>query len=140
MISQILELGVNDELTQATKMLNTVLDEIMLQPPGPKRWRAVVDVLDKTNPIAGEDDQGRPLRFREVNRDCITVNRLKRESASDKFGRSLDNKKSNFRSYLSMPRIVHTMVEQSDPMAFKSEKNARKMFNEFKEYRSSESW
>jgi hypothetical protein len=147
MINQILELGVDDEFTQATITLNKVLDEIMLAPQGPKRWRAVVDVLHKTNPIAGEDDQGRPLHFREVNRDCILENKLARETAFDKFGRSEDNSSnhrvgsgSNFRDFLSMPRIVKTMIEQCDFDAFRGQKNSRKMFDCFPEYRRSESW
>lgn len=140
MINQILELGTNDELVQATKTLNKLLDEIMLAPSGPKKWRAVVDVLNKTNPIAGEDDQGQPISFREVNRDCITTNKVIKDSADDKFGRSRDNLKSNFRNFLSMPRIVKTTIEIVDPMAFKGDKNAKKMFSTFKEYQRSEAW
>lgn len=140
MINQILELGADDELAQATKTLNKVLDEIMLSPPGPKRWRAVVDVLHKTNPIAGEDNQGRPLHFREVNQDCVKVNAALRASASDRYGRSADNIKSNFRSYLSMPRVVHSTIELVDPAAFRLNKNARRMFNTFPEYRQSEAY
>ncbi len=135
MINQILQANVNDELTQATVTLNKVLDEALLQPIGYKRWRAAVDILQKTNPIAGEDSNGQPVSFREVNRECVVTNRILRESASDKYGRSSDNIKSNFRGYLSMPRLVKTVIELVDPQAFKTNRNAQKMFNTFPEYR-----
>jgi hypothetical protein len=139
MINQILAANANDELTQATITLNKLLDEILLLPTGPKRWRAVVDVLQRTNPIAGEDSNGVPMSFRVVNQDCTLINKVNRESmGSDKFGRSKDNSKSVYRGHLSMPRIVKTMIEIVDPMAFKGDKNAQKMFNCFPEYRAAE--
>ena len=147
MINQILAANANDELTQATITLNKLLDEILLLPTGPKRWRAVVDVLQRTNPIAGEDSNGVPMSFRVVNRDCTLINKIARESTgTDKFGRSADNTSkggkigsgSNYRGYLSMPRIVKTMIEIVDPMAFKGETNANKMFKCFPEYRTAE--
>ena len=129
------------ELSHATIVLNKVLDEIMLAPAGPQRWRAVVNVLEKTNPIAGEDSKGQPVSFRTVNEECILTNKLTREDLSgDKYGRSKDNSKSNFRGYLSMPRIVKTTIERVDPMAFKGEKNAGKMFKCFPEYQASRAW
>jgi hypothetical protein len=137
-INQILAVHADDDLTHATITLNKVLDEILLLPQGPGRWRAAVDVLSKTNPIAGEDSQGNPVSFRTVNQECIVTNNLLKESASDKFGRSFDNSKSNFRGYLSMPRIVKTVIEIVDPEAFKSDKNASKMFKCFPEYRTAE--
>lgn len=140
MINQILEVGADDELAQATKTLNKVIDEILLSPPGPQRWRAVVDVLHKTNPIAGEDSYGNPLLFREVNQDCIQVNHAMRVSADDKYGRTKDNAKSAYRTFLSMPRIVKNTIELVDPTAFRGEKNAKRMFKTFPEYRQSESW
>jgi hypothetical protein len=126
------------ELAHATITLNKLLDEILLVPSGPKRWRAAVDVLQKTNPIAGEDSKGQPVSFRVVNQECIVTNNLMKESASDKFGRSKENAKSIYRAYLSMPRIVHTVIGIVDPEAFKGDINAKKMFKCFPEYRSSE--
>ena len=140
MINQILAadpIGTS-ELSQATITLNKVLDEIMLVPQGPKRWRAAVDVLQKTNPIAGEDSQGQPVSFRTVNQECCLTNAMMRESASDKYGRSADNQKSIYRGYLSMPRIVHTVIGIVDKDAFRGEKNAQKMFKCFPEYRVAE--
>lgn len=137
MINQILAANANDELTQATITLNKLLDEILLLPTGPKRWRAVVDVLQRTNPIAGDDSNGIPVSFRVVNQECTLINKIARES-SDKYGRSSDNSKSVYRGHLSMPRVVKTMIEIVDPMAFKSDKNAQKMFNCFPEYRTAE--
>jgi hypothetical protein len=139
MINAILQANASDELTQATITLNKLLDEILLVPQGPKRWRAAVDVLQRTNPIAGEDSQGQPVSFRTVNQECITMNKVMRETAGvDKFGRSADNQKSIYRGYLSMPRIVKTVLEIVDPEAFKGDKNANKMFKCFPEYRSAE--
>lgn len=143
MINQILQADPKgeSELSQATIVLNKVLDEILKQPTGPKRWRAVVDVLQKTNPIAGEDSKGQPVSFRKVNRDCIDTNTaMKAATGVDKFGRSADNNKSNYRGYLSMPRIVHTTIEMVDPEAFKGNKNAKKMFNCFPEYTAADSY
>lgn len=140
MINQILAadpIGTS-ELSQATITLNKVLDEIMLVPQGPKRWRAAVEVLHKTNPIAGEDSQGNPVSFRTVNQECCVTNAMMRDTATDKYGHSADNQKSIYRGYLSMPRIVKTVLEIVDPMAFKGEKNANKMFKCFPEYRVSE--
>jgi hypothetical protein len=139
MINQILAADPTGEsdLAHATITLNKVLDEIMLAPKGPSMWRAVVDVLHKTNPIAGEDSKGQPVSFRAVNQDCIATNLAMREAYGvDKFGRSSDNKKSIYRGHLSMPRIVHTVIEQVDPEAFKGDKNASKMFRCFPEYRA----
>jgi len=126
------------ELSHATIVLNKVIDEIMLSPLGPKRWRAVVDVLQKTNPIAGEDSQGQPVSFRTVNRECIITNNLMKETAGDKFGRDKANAKSQYRGYLSMPRIVKTVLEIVDPEAFKGDTNANKMFKCFPEYTTSQ--
>ena len=41
-----------------------------------------VDVLQKTNPIAGEDSKGQPVSFRVVNQECIVTNNLMKESAT----------------------------------------------------------
>lgn len=138
MINQILAANANDGLAQATVTLNKVLDPVMAAPAGPDRWRAVVEVLHTTNPIAGEDSKGLPVHFRVVNQDCIITNKMMRDTAGDKFGRS--DSKSNFRGYLSMPRIVKTTIELVDPMAFKGNSNATKMFKAFPEYRTSEAY
>lgn len=138
MINQILAAHADDELTHATITLNKLLDEILYLPNGPKRWRAAVDVLQKTNPIAGEDAYGNPVSFRTVNQECIVTNNLLKESASDKYGHSFDKQKSIYRGYLSMPRIVKTVIEVVDPMAFKGDINASKMFKCFPEYRTAE--
>lgn len=147
MINTILDVNANDELAQTTVTLNKVLDEILLQPKGPKRWRAAVEVLLKTNPIAGEDSKGQPVSFRDVNQECVLTNKMLRDTAADKFGRSFDNTAkgaigsgSNFRGYLSMPRLVKTVIEIVDPEAFKNNLNARKMFKTFPEYRTSQEY
>lgn len=128
------------ELAQATITLNKLLDEILLVPQGPKRWRAAVDVLQRTNPIAGEDSKGQPVSFRTVNRECIVTNNLLKESASDKFGHSVGNTKSIYRGYLSMPRIVRTVINIVDPQAFQGNVNAKKMFECFSEYTTAEKY
>ncbi len=140
MLNQILQADPKgtEELGHAALTLNKLLDEILLVPVGPKRWRAAVDVLERTNPIAGEDPKGQPVSFRTVNRECIITNNLMKETAGDKFGRDKANAKSQYRGYLSMPRIVKTVLEIVDPEAFKGDTNANKMFKCFPEYTTSQ--
>lgn len=121
-------------LTEKQLERRTVLiDEVMKEAPGPKRWRAAVNMMLKLNPV--DPDTGIPLS--EINKQCIKDNRIAREGLLNKFGTS-GTSDENLRSFLSMPKAMKHALQATEPLVFKDKKNASLMFKEFPEYRACE--
>lgn len=117
-----------DELTQTLKQLRKPIDIVMKQSPGPRRWRLAHDLLWKNMSTKNQ----------QTYYDVCLENQLMRESV-DKFGQAIvatrhDKADKSLRNYLNIPVGAYTAIEKADPNVFKEKSNAKKFFEEFREY------
>lgn len=117
-----------DELTETMKLLKKPIDEVLKQPPGPKRWRAAHDLLWLNL----------SWRNQQIYQEVTEENRLIREMV-DKNGLSLQKSSDkNMRNYINIPVGAKTAIEKADPNVFLIESNSKKFFSTFPEYTTRE--
>lgn len=113
----------SDPVTEALKKFNSVIDLVLKEPVGPKRWRAAHDLL-----WLNLSDKNRQT-YDEVVRD----NALSRETVDrDGFGKIKKN--GNMRQSLAIPHGAYYTIQKVDPTAFTTKKNAALMHKTFPEY------
>lgn len=121
----------NHEELQKLEEQYKLVDQVLKDPPGRKRWRSAVNLWLHLNnvevPETGE-------RARDFNKRLIAELKDIRKAQKNEFGTS----GGGMRSYLALPQGAHLMILRVDPNAFKSEQNATQMFKEFPEYRAAE--
>lgn len=118
-----------EEITSAYKTFNKAIDRVLKNPPGPKRWRAAVNMWLTLSP-------NNKQRYQSL----VAENAKVREELN-KFGLSQDKLKDpehNLRSALSFPHELYYLIEKADPMAFRDKKNAPLMFKELSEFTTRE--
>ncbi len=112
----------------APTLQEKIVDRIVAQPVGPKRWRAAVDAWLALNPM-GDDG----LSAREESDFVIRENKDARESNHNDFGTS-DDPNSSLRRAMSFPAGAVYVIELADPTAFKERENVEKLRKAFPEY------
>lgn len=112
-----------------------LVDDIMMLPRGPKRWRAAVNTWLLFN--QPNDETG--ILAQQENKLTIKDNVLERELAINNYGTSNRQNATDAltRRAMRFPEGAVHYIELIDPQAFTKE-NMGKMFNEFPEYRVAE--
>lgn len=117
-----------DGITSAIKTFNKVIDQVLKQPTGPKRWRAAHDLLWlNISPTNGK-----------IYREVAEENRIIRESV-DKHGMAIGASKSEkadktFRNAFNIPVGAYHAITKADPHMFDDKRNFAKFMKEFPEY------
>jgi hypothetical protein len=116
---------------EVLKTFNKAIDEVMKQPPGPKRWRAANTMWLRLSPR-------HQMQYKLVVQENEKTRELLR-AAHNKYNTSSD-KNSNLRQFLNIPTGAYYAIEKADPYVFKKKENAAKFFREFKEYTTAETY
>lgn len=121
-----------DGLTQALNTFNKVVDLVIKEPRGPKRWRTAHDLLWLN--VSHKN--------KRIYREVCAENKLVRD-AVDKTGFDIkatrkDRADKTMREAMNIPTGAYMAIAKADPDAFKEKANAKKMFETFPEYRTRE--
>jgi hypothetical protein len=105
-----------------------VIDRVLSQPAGPRRWRAAVDAWLALNPMGNDG-----LSARTENALIIRDNKRDLDLNRNVYGTSGDPN-SGLRRAMSFPAGAVYVIELADPLAFKEKANVMKLRKTFPEY------
>lgn len=126
-----------DGLTQALNTFNKVIDLVLQEPRGPKRWRMAHDLLWLNVSQKNKKIYAEVSKENKVLRDSVDKIGVSKKAA-EKIGRYGYSSDNTLRQALNFPVGAYNAINKADPDAFTNKANAEKMFKTFPEYTTRE--